>query len=257
MAKETKAPAVHPLRNMLKAAHVQYDKRNDGVGYKYASAEAVFKQMRVGMHDSGLYVRSSRVLNSEHGEFVIKNKWGEKTFQYSKVTISVELGDESGNVFGPYEAMGAGSDQGDKAPMKAMTSALKYAIAQCCLVSWGDDPDADRSIDDAIQQANESPPEPKQGLSTAAKTFLHAAGKVAEEAGMDGLKLFWEQFDNKGTKNEISGSPEWAAIKEKAQSHGSKKAAGNTGGGNTGAVQAAEEKSSGAAAGSAVGAAEG
>jgi hypothetical protein len=39
---------------------------------------------------------------------------------------------------------GQGLDSGDKAPYKAMTGALKYALLQSFLLATGDDPEADR-----------------------------------------------------------------------------------------------------------------
>jgi hypothetical protein len=40
---------------------------------------------------------------------------------------------------------GEGADPGDKAPYKAMTGALKYALLQSFLLSTGDDPEDDRA----------------------------------------------------------------------------------------------------------------
>jgi hypothetical protein len=40
---------------------------------------------------------------------------------------------------------GQGLDTGDKAPYKAMTGALKYALLQSFLLSTGDDPEDDRA----------------------------------------------------------------------------------------------------------------
>ena len=40
---------------------------------------------------------------------------------------------------------GEGADAGDKAPYKAMTGALKYALLQSFLLSTGDDPEDERA----------------------------------------------------------------------------------------------------------------
>src|SRR5690606_34885912 len=43
--------------------------------------------------------------------------------------------------------LGQGSDKGDKAVMKAVTAAVKYALSTGFLISWGDDPEADSGVD--------------------------------------------------------------------------------------------------------------
>lgn len=54
--------------------------------------------------------------------------------------------------------IGEGKDTGDKATMKAMTAAHKYAYATGLGVSFGDDPEADESID---QITNSKPQQTK------------------------------------------------------------------------------------------------
>lgn len=45
-------------------------------------------------------------------------------------------------------ALGTGEDAGDKAVAKAQTMAIKYALMSTCLISTGDDPEADSSTDE-------------------------------------------------------------------------------------------------------------
>jgi hypothetical protein len=52
---------------------------------------------------------------------------------------------------------GEGADQGDKAPYKAMTGALKYALLQSFLLATGDDPEDER----ADARGGPSSPEPR------------------------------------------------------------------------------------------------
>ena len=219
MAKAKTEP--HPMRKLLDNAHVVNDGKNDHFRYRFASAEAVFKQLRGGLRDSGLHVHSSEIVDVQVGTL--------RDMQYVTTRIRLTLADDDNNTFGPYEGMGAGADKGDKAPMKSMTSALKYAVAQCCLVSWGDDPEADKTVDQEV----EKPEKPKgpPPLSAAAKKELERCTKVATY-GMDALRDHWKNNVAGNIQKELSPSSEWAAVKKIAEERdaGDDKAAGDQGG---------------------------
>jgi len=191
---------------MLACGYVTKDKRNASGGYTYASDEAVSRSLRDKMRELGLHVASSEVVSFES-----------KQVQYARavmnlVTVHVRFTFSDGeNTYGPYEAIGSGMDAGDKAAMKAMTSARKYAIAQSVLLSWGDDPEADASTDKIV---NEPVPQPKE-LSSAAKKVLETGQKTAEQ-GIEALKAVWKMASAEA-KKELSGHPDWDAVKAKAE----------------------------------------
>src|SRR6202045_3796544 len=54
--------------------------------------------------------------------------------------IDVDTGEEI-----TAKVAGQGLDSGDKAPYKAMTGALKYALLQSFLIATGDDPEDERA----------------------------------------------------------------------------------------------------------------
>lgn len=199
-------PEAHPMRKLLDNAHVVNDGKNDHFRYRFASAEAVFKQLRAGLRESGLHVHSSEIVDVQTGLI--------RDMQYVTTRIRLTLADDAGNTFGPYEGMGAGADKGDKAPMKSMTSALKYAVAQCCLVSWGDDPEADKSVDKEVEKP--AKPDAPAPLTDAAKKELERCKTVAKY-GMDALRAHWKDNVAANVQRELSPRSEWADVKKIAE----------------------------------------
>jgi hypothetical protein len=64
-------------------------------------------------------------------------------FAIVRITLTFHHGEETLSAQG----IGQGFDKGDKAVMKAMTAAQKYAYATAFCISWGDDPEADSTTD--------------------------------------------------------------------------------------------------------------
>ena len=117
---------------MKEVGYVQKDARNDFHKYRYASAEAVLKKVNGALSDRGIAVSSAATLEHyEPGHAIVR------------LALTFHDGEESITV----EGLGEGSDKGDKATMKANTAALKYAMANAFLISWGDDPEADSGTD--------------------------------------------------------------------------------------------------------------
>lgn len=197
---------------MLDAGYVQKDKTNKafGSGYKYASDEAVSRKFRDTMKANGLSVNSFEVLSFEQS--VVKTAKG-NDMQYIVVHARGTLVDSDGNVHGPYEAIGAGMDSGDKAAMKAVTAARKYVWSQAALVSWGDDPEADESVDIAMDPDHPDNAKPVE-LSESARNALTGAMDVAPE-GIARLQEYWKGL-SVAVRKELAGSQEWEAIKSKA-----------------------------------------
>ena len=126
------------VRIMGAVGYVQKDATNEHFKYKYASADAVLTKVRDACSENGVAVESKARL--ERLEII-----GTKTF--AVVHISITLTDGIGQAV--IEGLGSGIDSGDKSVMKANTAALKYAMSSGFLISWGDDPEADRDTDEA------------------------------------------------------------------------------------------------------------
>jgi len=137
---------------MAEVGYVQKDATNSSFHkYRYASAEAVLKKVNSALSERGIAVSSEAELTHYDGGHAIV-----------RLSLTFHDGDESLTAQG----LGEGSDKGDKATMKANTAALKYALANAFMISWGDDPEADATTDmmavskkPFIQTAHEPLPE--------------------------------------------------------------------------------------------------
>jgi hypothetical protein len=230
---------IHPMEQMLDFAYTEHDGRNTGMGYRFTSEKQVSERIRNGFRQAHLHVKSCEVLNVEHGSYA--NARG-KSQQYCTCQVRIFLEDDVGTVHGPYEGIGSGADFGDKAPMKAMTAARKYAISSCCLFSWGDDPEADPATD-AHAEA-EADPAPPPELSNDALAAV-AEGKKIATKGTKALADFWVKLVSKPVKIELKGREPWEDVKEMAERADAK---GKTSGrkqANDGAVQGAEKENKG------------
>ena len=207
---------IPPMEAMLNYGYVQQDGTNEHFKYRFASERAVSARIREGMLLAGLSIHSVEVLDVVHGEY--SNSRGVPQ-QYCTCRVRIMLVDRDGELHGPYDGIGAGSDSGDKAPMKAMTGARKYAISTCCLLSWGDDPEADASTD---RHADVEPPPP--ALSADAIEAL-AIAKEAALDGMPALVKLWKDSISKQVKLELSGHERWEDLKEIAEKVSAKQAA--------------------------------
>jgi len=124
---------------MGEVGYVQKDARNDFHKYRYASAEAVLKKVNQALSTRGIAVSSSAVLE--------RYEAGASRDDASRAIVRLALTFHDGDESLTVEGIGEGSDKGDKSTMKANTAALKYAMANAFLISWGDDPEADAQTD--------------------------------------------------------------------------------------------------------------
>jgi len=127
---------------MAEVGYVQKDSRNDFHKYRYASAEAVLKKVNAALSERGIAMSSGA--NLEH-------------YDNGHAVVKLALTFHDGNDSLTVEGLGEGSDKGDKSVMKANTAALKYAMANAFLISWGDDPEADVNTDRAAQAEDIDP----------------------------------------------------------------------------------------------------
>lgn len=123
--------------------YVQKTGSNSHFKYKFFQESAIKRKLNEACRDLGLLIMETRV-----------EPVGECTGKVAVVKFSMRLCDSnqmaSGAREGTYlEGIGGGMDSGDKAPMKALVSAMKYAIANGLMVETGDDPEDDPSTDEA------------------------------------------------------------------------------------------------------------
>lgn len=144
---------------MAEVGYVQKDGTNTFHGYKYASAEAVFKKVNAALSKRGICINSSTVLERLSDDF-----------RNAAVRITLSFTDAESGLFANVSALGQGSDKGDKAIMKATTAALKYCLSTAFLISWGDDPESDISTDKEAEKGAAAEAAPAKRPSARRKT---------------------------------------------------------------------------------------
>ena len=123
---------------MSEAGWVPKDRTNDFHRYSYTSDAALTAALRPAMAAQGLALLPVGVVPLTHDTG--RGNKGDTTI--STYVHRFKLVHKSGQWM-DLEVLGSGSDSLDKAPYKAATGALKYALRQLFLISTGDDPDAD------------------------------------------------------------------------------------------------------------------
>lgn len=145
------------LAIMQDVGYVQKDGRNAFHKYRYASEEAIVTKVREALVHHGVVIVPSFKI-TEHIER--ESKKGE-----SRVLVAVQ-GDytiidvDSGESI-QYSCVGHGEDSGDKAAYKAMAGCNKYALVKLFQIAVGDDPEDDKSTDEAHDgEPKKNKPEP-------------------------------------------------------------------------------------------------
>ena len=156
MSEVTQTLASKLAEVMGEVGYVQKDAENAFHHYKYASAEAVLKKVNAALSTRGIAVSTQAELL--HYDQLPGDKGPS---MHAVVRLSLMFIDGSGDTI-TAQGIGEGSDKGDKAVMKGNTAAVKYALADAFMISWGDDPEADAHTD-ANTMKRKSEPNPFTG----------------------------------------------------------------------------------------------
>ncbi len=97
------------------------------------------------------------------------------TTRIARVIMAYTFADANSGDEVTVKTAGEGADVGDKAPYKAMTGALKYALLQSFLLATGDDPEEERAVSGAALR-------PERLISPAQG---HELQRLLEETGTD------------------------------------------------------------------------
>lgn len=156
-------------------AHVGKDGENAHFKYRFTSAGAVLAKVNPALSSRGVATTSRVEVESRIGQLVTV-----------RVITTFTDGDTGEQLVS--EALGSGTDSGDKAVMKAQTAAQKYLLKLAFNIDFGDDPEADARTDKATAPkaapvarpgaAPAAPPKQQQVSGTAASlTFKFGPGK--------------------------------------------------------------------------------
>jgi hypothetical protein len=122
-----------------------------GGSYRYASDADLLAGLRPDMVQNGLTLLPVSIhrLDTQHFD---TNKGGKQ--MRCDVVVDYLLTHAPSGESVVIQAIGTGVDSGDKAPYKAMTGALKYALRQGFLIETGNDPEADPKHEDPGPREN-------------------------------------------------------------------------------------------------------
>lgn len=167
----------------------QFDAQNDFHKYKYASAASIIRQVNKALTKRGIALSvRSELLHFEKGHAVVR-----LTGEFTDGVSVLET-----------QAIGEGTDKGDKAIYKANTGAYKYLLAHALVMAWGaEDPEADSSTDEATS----SKASPAKARSSSKKTETKSE-PAAEKDGpsiLERIKAAADMTVLTSLKEEIKG----------------------------------------------------
>lgn len=112
--------------------------RAANLNYSFAGEAALISAIRPSMVEHGIYMSVAEVVKTSRENYTTaKGTAMVNTVIQAKVKFTHAPSDTSIIV----EAVGEGSDSGDKSSNKAMTGLYKYALRQTFCIETGDDPD--------------------------------------------------------------------------------------------------------------------
>ena len=132
------------IQVMQECSHIAKSGTNSYHGYKYATSSDVMQKVNAAFTKYGIasFVSPSLISLQE-----VKTAKG-NIDHFATVEVEIKLIDKDSGEEAILKGLGNGQDNGDKAVAKALTSAMKYAYMMSLAISTGDDPEADRSVDE-------------------------------------------------------------------------------------------------------------
>ncbi len=130
--------AIHEAINKV-MDEVGYVKKSKAanLNYSFAGEAALIAALRPAMVENGIFMSVAKVHQITRENYTTKNGTAMvNTVIHATVRFSHTSGDSI-----EVEAVGEGSDSGDKSANKAMTGLYKYALRQTFCIETGDDPD--------------------------------------------------------------------------------------------------------------------
>lgn len=164
------------------------DKRNKHSGYDYLSEEAVKTAINHNMPEAGVWHEGIRfeILSDEW----VKGKQAEQNLVKIRCVIPI-AGHE-------YEGLGAGIDYGDKALLKAQTSAVREAWKNVFVIAGGGDPEADeRANEERVQSRSEEPSDPEDAVCPIGKN----KGKRWRDLPTSSVQWYAKDCKHKGARD--------------------------------------------------------
>ena len=145
---------------------VKKDGRNGYQNYGYTTAAGLFAKVNAELVKQGLFTQSDVSLLESRDVTTSKGNSEKYAVVQAKITVTDFESGESVT----FSAPGSGQDVGDKAVMKAVTAATKYAYVTGLCIAMGDDPELDSNTNAYSAPAkNSAPVEQKSNGDSVAK----------------------------------------------------------------------------------------
>lgn len=131
---------------MKEVGYIQKGGTNSAQGYKYVMASQVADAIREKLADKNIIMipASAEVIDTGRTP---SEKQALLTIKFTWRFIDGDSGETI-----DFESVGSGADSGDKAPYKAATGALKYALLTAFLIPTGEDPENDSAVTAAAKE---------------------------------------------------------------------------------------------------------
>jgi hypothetical protein len=220
--------AVHDIDAVTKRG------KNEKQGYAYVKAADVAQEVRGVLVKHGIAF-DYHVVSAERWEKVTNNGG---LMYFCQLEIATTFTDSESGEAKTVNGLGWGMDSGDKAPYKAMTGALKYALRMNFLIPDESDPENDSEDKgkkqvqaigpnydsepepvfdengDVVGYSNQAPPKqtPKPNGKVHASGKNDASGKDAITEGK--AKRFWAIAISKGKKDAVAEKLEAAGLSD-------------------------------------------
>lgn len=130
--------------------YIQFDKKNEHQGWKFASSENVFSTFMKEAVKIGICVKMVRTQ-------LLFSQIDEASFMRSLIHRTVFLEDVYSTEGAQFEGVGEGRCKQGTSVMKAATAALKYALQAAGIIAWGED-DVPVQDDQELTMNDKEPP---------------------------------------------------------------------------------------------------
>lgn len=142
------------LKVMAQVPYIQ-KQRASGLNYSFAGEAAILEKLHPAMREAGLTFCPSGCVLIAQEQYTTKSG---AAMNRVIVQVTFALTHADSGQTEAIQTLGEGSDSGDKATSKAMTSAFKYALRQAFLIETGDDPDTTPSYQQERDHQPARPP---------------------------------------------------------------------------------------------------
>jgi ERF superfamily. len=148
--------AMKLVKVMEACRYIQKQGTNDYHKYRYATASDVLEKVNQAFVQQKLAIFAKPELLEL--QEVMNAKGNVEKLATVRTVVTIIDGDSGESA--EFVGLGSGQDIGDKSVMKAQTASLKYAYMMTLAIATGDDPEADSSVDERMQEKKVSPPTP-------------------------------------------------------------------------------------------------